>query len=264
MILWDFRSYIFFYIIYGSTKIISYFESLPQVTAFLKSEAKQENIDALRDQLKSSDKVSDVRFVSKQEALQIYKQQNKNDPLLLELVTADILPSSLEISTTKIHDLAGISETLKNSTIVQEVIFPKDIVANLSAWTDALRKIGVVLITVLAIDSIFIMVIIISIRISQRKEEIEIMRLLGATSWYVRWPFIFEGMAYGIIGACVGWVLSLGTLLSAMPFLQHFLGPISVFPIPPLLFGELLLIELLLAIVLGAFSSYLAVLRYLK
>jgi len=254
----------FTFIIFGSAKILSYFESLPQVTAFFKNEAKQQDIDAIQKQLEEAGVVSKIRFVSKKEAMAIYKEQNKNDPLLLDLVTADILPSSLEISTKKIDDLSGVSEILKKSAIVKEVIFPKDVISRLSDWTKALRKIGAVFIAVLGIDSIFIMAIIISIRISQKKEEIEIMRLIGATSGYIRWPFLFEGIFYGITGAFIGWVFGGGILIYATPFLSTFLSGVPIFPVSPLFFLEVLGVELILAIFLGIFSSSIAVLRYLK
>lgn len=255
---------IFTFFILGSAAVIQYFESLPQVTVFFKNDAKQEKIDALKDQIQSTGKVSKIRFVSQQEALKIYREQNKEDPLLLDLVTADILPSSLEISTTKINDLSSISEMLHSSTIIKSIIFPKDVIARLSEWTNSLRKIGIVLITVLGIDSIFIMVIIISIKISQKKEEIEILRLIGATSGYIRRPFLLEGIGYGVVGAFLGWVLATGTLLYATPFLSSFLKGIPLFPISPVFFLELLGVEFVLAILLGVFSSFLAVFRYLK
>ncbi len=255
---------IFTFIIFGSAKIISYFESLPQVNVFFKDEARPENITALKSQLVSSGKVSSVRFVSKQQALKIYKDKFKDDPLLLEFVTADMLPSSLEISTKDINDLAGISHTLDNSSIVQEVIFPKDVVSNLTKWTSALRKIGIGLIIILALDSIFIMMIIIGIKISQKREEIEIMRLIGATNWYVRWPFILEGVIYGLIGAFIGWSISVGALWYATPLLTTFLRGIPILPVHPLFLLELLAAEFVFAIFLGVVSSFLAVLRYLK
>ncbi len=255
---------IFTFVLLGSSKIISYFESKPQVTAFFKDETKQENIEALRDQLVSTGKVSKTKFVSKQEALAIYKEQNKNDPLLLDLVTADILPSSLEISALKVDDLTGISEMLKNSPLVSEVVFQKDVVATLTVWTSAARKIGIGLISVFALVSIFIMVTITGIKISQKKEEIEIVRLLGGTNWYVRWPFIFEGMFYAMLGAFIGWLTSSLVLWYSSPFLSSFLQGIPILPISPFFLLGLLGVELLVAMFLGAFSSFLAVLRYLK
>ena len=166
----------FTFLLVGSSKIVAYFESKPQVTAFFRNEAKQEDINSLESKLKDSGKVSSVKFVSKKEALAIYKEQNKNDPLLLDLVTADILPSSLEISTYKIGDLSQVSDTLKGSSIVSEVIFQKDVVSTLTSWTAALRKIGIAAILILSLVSIFIILTITGIKISQKRGDIHIMK----------------------------------------------------------------------------------------
>lgn len=264
MMLTFFFASVFSFLVIGSSSIIAYFESKPQVTAFFKEEAKQEDIDSLRNELEQSGKVASTKFVSKEEALKIYQEQNKDDPLLLELVTADILPPSLEIAAVKITDLSSISERLRKSPIVREVVFQKDVVATLTAWTSAIRKIGVVLVVVLSLVSIAIMATIIGMGISQKREEIEVVRLLGATGWYVRWPFIFEGVLYSVSGAILGWgIASLG-LWYAYPFLSSFLRGIPLFLTSPQLLLAILGGELLLALFLGTFASFVAVLRYLK
>lgn len=254
----------FAFILYGSSKAISYFESRPQVTAFFKNEVKQADIDSLRNNLMETNKISSVKFVSKEDALKIYREQNKSDPLLLELVTADILPASLEISTFKIEDLSEVNNKLKDSPLVSEVVFQKDVVSILTSWTNALRTIGLGLIIVLSFVSIFIMIIILGIKISQKKEDIEIMRLIGAGGWYIRWPFIIEGVIYGFLGAIIGWGIASGALWYATPFLSSFLKGIPIFPLPLVLMLELLALEILVAIILGVFSSFVAVFRYLK
>ncbi len=256
---------IFAFIIFGSAKTISYFESIPQVTGFFKDEAKQTNIDALKKQLLDTGKVTKVKFISKDEALQIYKEENKgDDPLLMDLVSADILPASLAVSTSNIDDLASIAEIMKSNQYIDKVVFQRDIIETLQNWTNALRRIGVVVIVLFALDSIFIMSIIISIKISYKREEIEIMRLLSATNWYIRWPFIYEGIAYGVIGAFLGWLFSVLILWYTTPFLQSFLGSIPILPVSPVFLFELLGGELLLAVILGWFASFMSVLRYLK
>lgn len=254
----------FVFLLSGSSRIVSFFESKPQVTAFFKNEAKQKDMDDLTRKVKEGGMVASVKSVSKQQALEIYREQNKDDPLLLDLVTADILPASLEVSTFKIEDLAGVSKMLKSSPIVSEVIYQKDIISTLVAWTSAVRKIGIALIVVLSFVSLFIMVTIIGMKISQKKEDIEIMKLIGASNWYIRWPFIFEGMFYGVVGAVIGWIIAALALWYWTPFLYSFLKGIPIFPIPI----EFLLIvlggELIFAILLGFISSFMAVLRYLK
>lgn len=250
--------------VYGFSTIINYFESKPQVTAFFRDEAKQIEIDSLKKNLQGSGLISQVKFVSKDEALKIYKEQNKNDPLLLDLVTADILPSSLEISTYEIDDLALVSDTLKKSKIIQEVVFQKDVVSTLSSWTSVVRKVGLVFVSALVVATIFILATIIGIKVANKREDIETMRLIGAGSWYIRLPFLIEGMLYGVIGAFMSWAISVAILLIATPQLEYFTRGIPLFPISYVILLGLLGIELVFAAFLGAFSSYLAVLRYLK
>lgn len=255
---------VFAFIVFGSSSVINFFESKPQVTAFFKDEATSTDIDQLKNQLNQTGMIAATKFVSKKEALQIYKEQNKNDPLLLDLVTEDILPASLEISTTKIEDLGPLSDTLQKSPFVSEVIYQKDIVSTLTKWTNAVRIIGIILIVVLALVSIFIMMTVIGFKVSQKRDEIEIMRLLSATNWYIRWPFILEGIFYGVLGTFVGWAIASGGLMYATPYLESFLHGIPVLPISPLFLVALLFGELVIAVLLGVLASSLAVYRYLK
>lgn len=255
---------IFSFIVIGSNVVIKYFESKPQVTAFFKNEATQDSINQIQTDLQKTGKVSGLRFISKKEAVQIYKKQNSNDPLLLDLVSEDILPASLEVSTYNIFDLNALSVMLHRSPIVSEVVYQRDIVSMLSKWTDAIRLLGVILIIILAVVSIFIMMTVIGFKVSQKKEEIEIMRLLSATGWYIRWPFIFEGIFYGIAGTVLGWIVASLGLIYMTPYLQSFLKGIPLLPVSPVFLFELLLTELVIAVILGIIASSLAVLRYLK
>src|SRR6266568_2126774 len=255
---------VFSFIVFGSSAVVNFFESKPQVTAFFKDTSTQPNIDSLRNQLDQTGMIASSKYISKQQALQIYKAQNKNDPLLLDLVTADILPASLEISTTKIQDLGPVSQILQKSPYVSQVVYQKDIVSTLARWTNAIRVIGVILIVILTVVSIFIMMTVIGFKVSQKREEIEIMKLLSATNWYIRWPFMLEGILYGAVGTFVGWVIATGGLLYFSPFLESFLRGIPILPVSPLFLVGLLVGELVLAVLLGILASSLAVLRYLK
>ncbi|HSX08945.1 MAG TPA: permease-like cell division protein FtsX [Candidatus Saccharimonadales bacterium] len=255
---------VFAFIVFGSSSVINFFESKPQVTAFFKDGATTQNIQDLRNQLDQSGMVASSKYISKEQALEIYKQQNKNDPLLLDLVTADILPASLEISTVKIEDLGPVSDTLSKSPYVSEVIYQRDIVSTLTRWTNAARIIGIILIVVLTVVSIFIMMTVIGFKVSQKRDEIEIMKLLSATNMYIRLPFMVEGIIYGVVGTFIGWVIASGGLLYFSPYLESFLKGIPIFPISPLFFVAILVGELTLAVLLGVLASSLAVLRYLK
>lgn len=257
---------VFSFIIGGATSIIDYFESIPQASAFFRDEAAPEEVAALQESLKATGKVANIRYVSKEDALQIYRNQFKDDPLLLELVTADILPASIDVQTHNIGDLEEISNILRDSAIVDKVSVPKDVVSNLVEVTGALRKTGLAVIAILAMVSSFIVATIIGFKISQKREEIEIMRLLSATNWYIRWPFILEGIFYGIIGALFGWLFATAGLLYFGPLFKSLsiLQSLVLLPETPVFIFGLLGAEMVIAILLGIFSSFLAVLRYLK
>lgn len=247
-----------------SVRLIDYLESRPQLTVFFSDTATADDINDLKGSLESTGKVGNVKYISKDEALKIYQQQNKSDPILLDLVTAEVLPASLEIQATKAEDLSSLVPIVKKAQNVEEIIFQQDIVDKLIAWTNAFRVVGVIVISVLVLVSIFVILTIIGIKITIRKEEIEIMKLIGASNWFIRTPFLLEGMFYGFVGALLGWGFSYGILFALTPYIESFLAGIPIFPISYLIVLEILGAEILAAVFLGAFASFMAVLRYLK
>lgn len=249
----------------ASVRVISYFETRPQLSVFFKQDATTEQMNALRTQLTQTGKTQSIKFVSKDEALSIYKKQNQSDPLLLDLVTSDILPASLDVQAIDATQLASLAQIAKGSNQVEEVVFQKDIVDTLIKFTNGLRQIGIIIISILLLVSIFVILTIIGIKITVRRDEIEIMKLIGASNWFIRTPFLLEGMFYGAVGALVGWGLSYGVLhFYATPKIISFFGSVPVLPIEPVLMLMVLGILFASAILLGMFSSFLAVLRYLK
>lgn len=247
-----------------SVKLIEYFETRPQLTVFFRDEATQEDIAALQEKIKATGKTSSIIYVSKEEALKIYKQQNQTDPVLLDLVTAEILPASLEVKAVDAKDLAGLEAIARESDMVEEVIFQKEIVDTLLSWINAFKQVGLAEIIVLLIESVLVITTIISFKIMAKREEIETMKLIGATNSFIRMPFILEGMVYCVLGALIGWCSSVILVLYTTPYLASFLKGIPIFPLPPTLFLGLLAGEVAIAMILGILASFIAVKRYLK
>jgi cell division transport system permease protein len=255
---------IFIILASGSQAILNWFETRPQVTAFFKEGTKIEQVESLKVKLNETGKIASIKYVSKEEALSLYREQNKNDPLLLEMVTANILPASLEVSTTSLNYLQDAAGILKSDPQVDEVIFQEAVIDSLSSWTKALRIIGLVLLCVLAIISLTEILVIIGMKIALKKEEIEILKLIGATPWYIRAPFIFEGVIYGAIGGVIGWLISYVVLLYSTPFLVSFLADIPLLPVNPLYLVILFISMVGGGIVIGAIGSFIASKRYLS
>ncbi len=248
----------------GSQIVLHYFESRPQVTAFFKDEASSQQIDTLKAKLVQTEKVEETKFISKEEALEIYREQNKDEPLLLEMVTANILPASLEVSIKNITDIEEIAAILSNEAIVEEVVFQEDVVEALYRWTGTIRRIGIGLISALSIVSFLIILVIIGMKITIKKSEIEILQLIGAANAYIRTPFVLEGIIYGVGGAFIAWGLGYILLLYATPFIVKFLSGIPVLPVSPYFMLIVLGLEMLAGFIIGSLGSLIAVKRYLK
>lgn len=247
-----------------SLRFLNYFESRPQLTIFFNDQTTVEQIMALKKKYEDTGKTSQVTYVSKQQALEIYKKQNKNNPILLDLVTADTLPASLEVQPKEAQSLPQLASIVKGSPLVEQVIFQQDLVNTLISWINAFKAIGLAVIGVLVLVSVFVILTIIGIKITVRREEIGTMKLMGASNWFIRFPFLLEGMMYGFLGAILGWMFSVLALLYFTPALESFFDNVPVFPLPPAILLELLLLEVAIAVALGMFASFLAVLRYLK
>lgn len=249
----------------GSQKLLTYLEQKPQVIVFFNDTVtKQDQVQDIISTLETTGKTASIKFVSKEQALEIYKERSKNDPLLLELVTANTLPASIEVSAKNVSDLPALYNIVKNAPNMEDISYQKDVVDSLIGVLDKIRKIGVALIVFLVATALFIIITIIGMKIALRKDEIEVERLVGADSWYIRLPFLFEGVFYGVTGAVVSWAVIYGLILLATSFLSPYLSGLALLPVSPILMLVVLLLAIVSGTVVGGAGSLLAVWRYLK
>jgi cell division transport system permease protein len=251
-------------LIIGGQLVLNYLEQRPQVIAFFKDGTTDTQIAQIIDNVKSTGMVTNVKYITKEEALAIYRERNKEDPLLLESVSSDFLPASIDISVKKAQDIGQITQIVRQRQEVDKVITPENLVEQLVKWTKALRLGGIIFVSTLLSVSFLIVIMVIGMRIAIRRDEISIMSLVGATKWYIARPFFIEGALYGIVGASISVVLIYAILLFYSPHIQNFLGPIQVFPVPPLFFVYLWAGEALVACAVGIVGAAIALFRYLR
>lgn len=264
MVLTFFLAGVFTLIALGSHQVLRFFETKPQISAFFEEELSSERVGEIRRKLEKTGKVLSFRYVSKPEALKIYQEQNKDEPLLLELVTEEILPSSIEVSAYDAKELGSLAEVLKSEEGVQEVVYQKDIVDTLITWTQTIRFAGIILLSFLTLVSSLVVLTVIGMKIGVKKKEISIMSLLGATKWYIRSPFVLEGVLYGLFGAFLAWTIILVLYFLVRPSLLAFLTGIPIFPVPFFFWLVFLAGMLLAGIFIGFLGGALALGRYLK
>jgi len=264
-------------LVYASNKSLSYFETRPQIIAFLKDDAKADGISALQNKLAIDIRIKDVKFVPKEEALAIYKKATEDNPQLAELVSPSIFPASLEFSVTDLKLAEKIIEEVRSEAIVDQVGFTAnlggekslgDVVTRLKTISYYLRLGGIVFVGVLGITSFLVLLVIISMRMTSRKGEIEILSLIGATPKFVSSPIVLEGIIYAILGVAISWTTSFIMWLYVSPSLLSYFGQIPILPKNPLsffiLFAVILGTELLVGFTLALTGSLVAVKRSLK
>ncbi len=257
--------------------ILSYVETKPQVTVYFESETKESAIGSIRQQLIDSGKVSNAKYTSKQEALKIYKSLNKNNPLLLEMVSADILPASLEIYAKKVSDLPEIADQLNKLTGVDEVVYQRDVIDKLLSLTTLLRRVSVLILIFLVVVVFIVLMTTTAFKIALKKEEIELLRLLGANHSYVRWPFLKEGMFFGFASGSIAFIVYYAIFFILQPFFSSYLSGIPdleflalgsyglfVWPPSPLFILLSYVLTVLAGIGIGYFGNYLSTSKYIK
>lgn len=249
----------------GSHQLIKEFESKPQVIGFFEDGATDQDIMAIKKNLEQTGKVTSVKYITKEEAFQNYKDLNKKDPRSLELVTSSMLPPSLEVSTKDPKDLSLVADMLSQEPVIgkENVIIPLDVIDAISKFSNTIRTTGLAVIVFLSLFSLLIILMIIGFKIRLKRREIEIMKLLGATSWFIRAPFILEGIFYSSFGALIAWIASYIILWYATPFVQNAIQDIRLLPVSPLIMLELLFVGQLIAVIIGFIGSYGAIRRYL-
>lgn len=259
-----FVGYVFSLFLLGSNEVLKYFESRPQVIAFFQVDTANETVFEVAEELQTRPYVTDLAVVTKEDALRIYQEENRDDPLLLELVTSQILPASIEVGGASLDDLVRIRQELEAAPGIDEVVLQEDILEALSSWTNSMRLVGFASVGLLTTISLLIMVTIIGMKVVTKRPAITIMRIIGASRWFIRAPFVYEGIIYGMISSIIGWVGAYAALIYLTPWLESFLSAMALFPIQPAFFALQISLGTLTGIFLGALAGAIAVSRVMR
>lgn len=256
-------------------QVVRSVEEKVSIRIFLKDGAAPADVDALNKALVGDVRVKDVKYTSKEEALEELKKTTLADsPEIVDQLEVNPLPASLDVNLKKPQDVNAVVETIKANpgflkvadrpdTPEKSLKYGQQIVNQLFAFTSALRVIGAVFIIMLAVISLIFINNTIRLAIYARRKEIGIMRLVGASNWFIRTPFLLEGVLQSLLGAFLA-LLTLGSV-------QWFLLPklkesISFLPVS-LSAGasvQISLILILSGVIIGLAGSAVALRRYLK
>lgn len=247
------------------------------VSVYLKDTVTPEQRADLIDDIKRLPNVERTTFVSKEEVLKRYVEDNAGNAELLSAVsqTDNPLPATIQIKPRDLNKLEDIKTYLTQKEVAElqsdEPSYSgdrKEAIDKITHATNIMQRAGVVAVLVFALISVLIIFNTIQMAIFNRRDELTIMRLLGASTWYIRGPFVVESIIYGIISALASvglihamFVASRSTLEATSLGLLDINYSAEYFRLH---FWELLLLQLGVGILIGAASSVVATRRYLK
>ncbi len=230
----------------GLQAAVSALESKVELVLFLDDAARPSDVLALKARIEKDPAVSRVDYVTKAQALERLRElaQRKEDFTLADIGT-NPLPASLEIKLANAQDTARLAASLKDELghgVVTDVIDNPTVVEKLLTITRVLSVGGVAVLAMMLFVALFVIVNTVRIAVHARRDEIEIMQLVGATDWFVSWPFILEGMLVGIFGA----IVALAVLAAAAgPVTTAMIGFLDLLPIS---FGANFVLQLALGV----------------
>jgi cell division transport system permease protein len=248
------------------------------VSVYLEDETTEAQARKLVDELKRRSEVSRVVYLDRQAALQSYLEQNENNPDLIRAATeaGNPIPATIQVYPHDLNQVERITQYLvtPENAKLQTKESPsyngdrKEAIDNITHATNVLRKIGVVSIMVFAIICALIIFNTIQMAIFNRRDEITIMRLLGASTSYIRGPFVVESAIYGMLSGIFSVLIVNSAFIASSSALQaSSLGLLDIQYASQYFdknFLWLLTLQILIGIVIGTVSSVIATRRYLK
>ena len=257
-------------IIFSIVLNINNFATLAQkqfdtVQVFLKDDMNAKQIYDLRNEIQKIDGVAKVSLETKDDALKKLKVRWEKDAYLLEGID-NPLQNSFIVELSNIENANIVVDSLKNYDKIDEVKYYKDIIIKLVKISNLIKSFGIFMIILLSILSLVIISNTIKLALHARRREINIMKYIGATDWFIRWPFVIEGMILGFMGAVFS--------ITVVYFMyKYFYEKVSM-PSSSLLSGyvlpvanvtnELLLMFIVMGVGVGIIGSLISLRKYLK
>jgi cell division transport system permease protein len=251
--------------VYTTDALLKQVEQKVEITVYLKNnpDPTSDQVAAMQKEITAWPEVKSCTFISKEEALAKMKDWLKDNPGALEGLSGNPLPGSFAIALNDPQLVQAVAARFTGDPIVDTVNYGQKAAEKLFRFTSSARNFMLIFIVLLGIVAVLLISNTIRLSIFARKREVEIMKLVGATNWFIRWPFVIEGVTVGFLGAVTASVLVLvlnsyllGRLRSSLLFLTV---PLDAVP-----YVRVTVILLAVGVVIGAAGSALGLRRFLK
>ena len=252
--------------------LINSLESKADVSVYFKEAALEEDITQVQDELAKIPEVKEIIYISKDQALEEFKKRYENNPVLMDSVKelgGNPFLASLRIQAKQAGQykvITGFIDNLSIDDIIEKVDYSQrqNVIERIFSITSFLGKTGILFSSILVAIAILITFNTIKMAIYNFQEEVKIQRLVGASNWFIRGPFLAQGAIAGIISAFISLLVLFLIVLLFSPKIQIFLPDLNIFKMFWSNFGFIFLIQFATGIALGSISSLIAIRKYIK
>ena len=253
---------VFLILVLNMNRLASSLESQVQINVYLEDNLKKADRDDLAQDIKNMQGIESIKFVSRDEAKERLAQRLGDQKYLLDaLGEKNPLPDAFELTVKQPDMVETAAKAIANMHGVEAAKYGQDVVENLFAITRLMRIFGVALMLLLAGATLFIISNTIRLTVFARRKEIAIMKYVGATDWFIRWPFLLEGIVLGFVGGIIA-ALVLRSFYAAMA--AKIYDTLAFFPLMPQYpFMNYVSIAIILSGI-GAIGSTISLKRFLK
>lgn len=254
----------FLMLVMNMNKMAENLESQVQINVYLKDNFSRNDARGLEADLKAMQGVEKVTFVPKETAIERFKERLGDQKSLLEaLDDTNPLPDSFEITLSQPEMVKSAAVAIEKFEGVEVAKYGQDVMEHLFDMTRLIRLFGLALMLVLALATLFIISNTIRLTVFARRKEIAIMKYVGATDWFIRWPFILEGMVLGLFGSIFAALVLRGTYSAITAKIYDTLAFFPLIPEQPFL-NYVTLMVVVGGMVIGAIGSAVSLKRFLK
>lgn len=239
-------------------------ESSVEISVFVENGVSEEELENLGEQIKYLGGVESVKFISRDQALEELKESfGEKQEALAGLEENNTLPDSFRVKTLSTSLVPSVARKIEQLEGVEKVRYGHEVVEKLLVISRWVRTMGVAVVVLLGLAAVCLIITTIRMSVFARQQEIGIMRVLGATNWFIRMPFLLEGMVLGLLGGLItagviyfGYHSLVTKINSILPFMQLINDPKTI--------NYTLTGLVILGLFIGALGSAISVRRFLK
>lgn len=253
-------------VIISSNYLTQYFTQKPEVIGFFKDGTTEEQISIVKNEIEKLSYVVDVKYVSKDDALRSFIESNQNKKDLIESITVNPFPAHLNVKVNSLDKVNSVAEYFRKNEQIERTLASERVIETLENIILGIQLFGIGLFIVLAIATFMIIFLTIGITIYSQKDEIIVMKLVGATNSFVRMPYILQSVFYGSVSAVIG-SISVIAIAFSLKFNNELSKIALELKLPELniqIIALCIATEVLFAIIFSVLSSYIATRRYIS